>query len=233
MKYAALIFGGLILALFLCLAEGGKKLKPEHWVIDGALAEWASDSTDLGLMTNLPIRARDKIKVTSTPTGTVVEASMGDVTNHYRWIPADYLYTCPTETLTNSNGGAVFTKHEKTKTEFAGPISCPTPVGYTSNMTFRWFTYHSKTGTYAMACRWREGGLKAWTCATSSLFEASTTLTNLSAATLTTHAPAPDSGLIEMEYWVVPTNAPGGGTAGGYGYVRGMRMSSGQGFRRA
>ena len=224
MKYAALIFGSLILASLFCFAEGRKKQKPEHWVIDGTTAEWANDSNDMGLMTNLPIRAGDRIKVTSTPTGTVVTASMGDVTNHYGWIPADYLYSCPTETLTNSNGGAVFTKHDKTKTEFAGPISCPAPMGYTSNVTFQWFTYHSKTGTYAMACRWREGGLKAWTCATSGLFQASTTLTNLSMATLTAYAPAPDSGLIEMEYWVVPTNAPGGGTAGGYGYVRGMKI---------
>jgi len=223
-KYAALIFGGLILASLLCFAEGGKKKRPEHWVIDGAPAEWADDSTGLSWLTNLPIRAGENIKVTSTPTGTVVAASMGNVTNHYGWIPADYLYTCPTETLTNSNGGAVFTKHDKTKTEFAGPISCPAPLGYSSNVTFQWFTYHSKTGTYAMACRWREGGLKAWNCATSGLFQASTTLTNLSLATLTAYAPAPDSGLIEMEYWVVPTNTPGGGTAGGYGYVRGMKI---------
>jgi hypothetical protein len=223
-KYAALIFGGLILASILCLAEGGKKTRPEHWVIDGALIESTSDTSYLGWLTNLPIRAGENIKVTSTPTGTVVAASMGNVTNHYGWIPADYLYTCPTETLTNSNGGAVFTKHDKTKTEFAGPISCPAPLGYSSNVTFQWFTYHSKTGTYAMACRWREGGLKAWSSATSGLFQASTTLTNLSMATLTAFAPAPDSGLIEMEYWVVPTNAPGGGTAGGYGYVRGMKI---------
>jgi len=79
MKYAALIFGGLILASLLCFAESGKKQKPEHWVIDGAPAEWASDSTALGWLTNLPIRAGNNIKVTSTPTGTVVAASIGDV----------------------------------------------------------------------------------------------------------------------------------------------------------
>ena len=224
MKHATFIFGGLILASIFCFAESGKKPKPEHWVIDGAPAEWAGDSTPLSWLTNLPIQAGANIKVTSTPTGTVVAASMSDVTNHYGWIPADYLYTCPRETLTNVNGEAVFTKHDKTKTEYAGPISCPTPAGYTSNITFQWYTYHSKTGTYAMACRWREGGLKPWSSATSVLFQASTSLSNLSAATLTAYAPAPDSGLIEMEYWVVPTNAPGGGTAGGYGYVRGMKI---------
>ncbi|MEI8352116.1 MAG: hypothetical protein WCG36_07375 [bacterium] len=224
MKCAALIFGGLILASILCMAEGGRKAKQEHWVIDGAPAEWAGESTSLGWLTNLPIQAGNNIKVTSTPTGTVVAASLGDVTNHYGWIPADYLYSCPRETLSNENGQAEFTKHDMTKSEFAGPISCPAPMGYSSNVTFQWFTYHSNTGTYAMACRWREGGLKAWTCATSGLFEASTTLTNLSMATLTAYAPAPDSGLIEMEYWVVPTNAPGGGSAGGFGYVRGMKI---------
>ncbi|MEI7881695.1 MAG: hypothetical protein WCI95_12555 [bacterium] len=195
MKYAMLIFGGLILASILCFAEAGKKPRQEHWVIDGAPAEWTGDTM-----------------------------ASRDVTNHYCWIPADFLYTCPKETLINSNGQAVFTKHDKTRTDFAGPISSPTPQGYTSNMTFRWYTYHTSTGTYAMACRWRAGGLKAWTCATSGLFQAGTSLTNLSTAALTSYVPAPDDCLIDMEYWVIPTNAPGGGTAGGIGYVRGMRF---------
>ena len=198
MKYAALIIGGLILASILCFAETGKRPKQEHWVIDGAPADWVSDST-----------------------------APRDVTNHYCWIPADFLYTCPKETLTNPNGQAVFTKHDKTRTDFAGPISSPTPQGYTSNMTFRWYTYHTLPGTYAMACRWRAGGLKAWTSATSGLFQASISLTNISTATLTAYVPAPDDCLIDMEYWVIPTNAPGGGTAGGIGYVRGMRFEFG------
>ena len=224
MKYTALIFGGLILATILCFAEAGKKPKQEHWVIDGAPAEWASDSTTLGWLTNLPIRAGENIKVTSTPTGTLVAATLSGVTNHYCWIPADYLYSCPRESLINANGQAEFTKHDKTRTDYAGPISSPTPQGYTSNMTFRWYTYHTSPGTYAMACRWRAGGLKAWTSVTSGLFQASTTLTNLSTATLAAYVPAPDDCLIDMEYWVIPTNAPGGGTAGGIGYVRGMRF---------
>jgi hypothetical protein len=194
-KNAALIFGGLILASLLCFAEAGKKPRQEHWVIDGAPAEWASDST-----------------------------TMRHATNHYCWIPADFLYTCPKETLINANGQAEFTKHDKTRTDFAGPISSPTPQGYTSNMTFRWYTYHTSTGTYAMACRWRAGGLRAWASATSELFQTSTSLTNLSTATLRVYVPAPDDCLIDMEYWVIPTNVPGGGTAGGIGYVRGMRF---------
>ncbi len=230
MKYAALIFGGLILASVICLAEGGRRAKPEHWVIDGARAECEGGTVDQDWMTNLPIRAGEKIKVTSTPTGTVVAASMTDVTNHYCWIPADYLYSCPRETLSNENGQAEFTKHDATRSDFAGPISSPTPQGYTSNMTFRWYTYHTSPGTYAMACRWRAGGLRVWTSATSELFQASTSLTNLSAATLTACVPASDDCLIDMEYWVVPTNAPGGGTAGGFGYVRGMRFEYGARF---
>ena len=84
------------------------------------------------------------------------------------------------------------------------------------------YTYHTQPGTYAMACRWRESGLNAWVCVTSGLFTASTALTNLSAATLATQMPVGPNALIEMEYWIVPTNAPGGGTAGGFGYVKGM-----------
>ena len=195
MKYAALIIGGLILASILCFAESGKRPKQEHWVIDGAPVEWTSDAM-----------------------------AIHDVTNRYCWIPADFLSSCPKDSLNNENGQAVFTKHDKTRADFAGPISCPTPHGYTSNMTFRWYTYHSSTGTYAMACRWRAGGLKAWTSVTSGLFQASTSLTTLSTATLTAYVPAPDDCLIDMEYWVIPTNTPGGGTAGGIGYVRGMKF---------
>ena len=231
MKNAAMIIGGLILVTFLYFAEAGMKPGRENWLIDGAPVESAASvMTSQGLLTNLPIRAGDNMTVTTTPTGTVLSASFSDVTNRYGWIPADYLYTCPTETLTNLNGGAVFTKHDKTKSEYAGPISCPSPIGYTSNMTFQWFTYHSKTGTYAMACRWREGGLKPWTYTTSGLFQASTSLTNLSSATLSTYIPAPDDSLIEMEYCVIPTNALGGGTAGGFGYVRGMKIKFGARF---
>lgn len=224
MKYAALIFGGMILASLLCFAEAGKKPKQDHWVIDGAPVEWASDSTVLDWLTNLTILAGENIKVTTTPTGTVVAATFGDVTNRYGWAAADYLCNGPTEILTNENGRSVFTKHDKKRTDFAGPISSPIPAGYTSNMTFRWYTYHTSAGTYSMACRWREGGLKPWTSVTSSLFQASTSLTNLSTATLSAYVPAPANGLIEMEYWMIPTNAPGGGTAGGIGYVRGMKL---------
>ena len=224
MKHAPLIFGGLILVSLLCLAKAGNKPGREHWVINGEATGWCDESTLLGWLTNLPIRAGENVTVTQTPTGTVVAATMRDVTNHYCWIPADYLYACPRDTLINTNGQAEFTKHDKTRTDFAGPISSPTPQGYTSNMTFQWYTYHTSTGTYAMACRWRAGGLKAWTSATSGLFQASTSLTNLSTATLTAYVPAPDDCLIDMEYWVIPTNVPGGGTAGGIGYVRGMRF---------
>jgi hypothetical protein len=150
--------------------------------------------------------------------------SAGDVTNVYGWMPADYLSDCVQETLTNENGGAVFTKHDRAKVEYAGPISCPTPEGFTSNVTFRWYTYHSATGTYAMACRWRRGGLGGWTSVTSGLFTASTALTNLSAASVKTAVGGGDNALLDLQYWMVPTNAPGGGTAGGFGYVRGMNI---------
>jgi len=66
--------------------------------------------------------------------------------------------------------------------------------------------------------------LNAWSYVTSGLFTASTVLTNLSTATLATKVTVGDNALIEMEYWVVPTNAPGGGTAGGFGYVKGIKI---------
>ena len=146
----------------------------------------------------------------------------GGLTNIYGWIPADYLYKCPLETLSNANGESCFTKHDRTKVEYGGPISCPTPDAFTSNVVFRWYTYHTLPGTYAMACRWRENGLNAWVCGTSGLFTASTALTNLSTATLTTRVAAGANRLLEMEYWMVPTNVVGGGSAGGFGYVKGM-----------
>ena len=146
----------------------------------------------------------------------------GSLTNVYGWMPADFLYKSTLETLSNGNGESVFTKHDKTKVEYGAPVSCPTPDTFTSNVVFRWYTYHTQPGTYAMACRWRESGLNAWVCVTSGLFTASTALTNLSAATLATRMPVGPNALIEMEYWIVPTNAPGGGTAGGFGYVKGM-----------
>jgi hypothetical protein len=197
------------------------------WMVNGDPVEVGGESVPVELLGQLPVRAGANVSVTLTPTGTVVTATGGGVTNRYGWIPADYLYGGPTETLTNANGRAVFTRHDMTKTEVAGPISCPTPGGYTSNMTFRWYTYHTAPGTYAMACRWRQGGLKAWSYATSGLFQASTTLTNLGTASLSVWAPAPANGLVDMEYWILPTNAPGGGTAGGVGYVRGMNIELG------
>ena len=152
------------------------------------------------------------------------DGSGGSLTNIYGWVPADYLYNSTLETLANGNGGSVFTKHDKTRVDYAGPVSCPTPDAFTSNVVFRWYTYHTMPGTYAIGCRWRGNGLNAWSYVTSGLFTASTVLTNLSTATLATKLTVGDNALIEMEYWVVPTNAPGGGTAGGFGYVKGIKI---------
>ena len=148
----------------------------------------------------------------------------GSLTNIYGWIPADYLCNSILETLANGNGGSVFTKHDKTRVDYAGPISCPTPDAFTSNVVLRWYTYHTMPGTYAIGCRWRGNGLNAWTSLTSGLFTASTSLTNLSTAMLQTKVTVGDNALIEMEYWIVPTNTPGGGTAGGFGYVKGIKI---------
>jgi hypothetical protein len=154
--------------------------------------------------------------------------SSGKVTNRYGWIPADYLFGGTQETLGNANGSAVFTRHERSRSDMAGPISCPTPTGYNSNMVFRWYAYHTITGTYAMACRWRAGGLKPWLSATSGLFTATTSLTNLSTSSLSVTVPAAGAVLLDMEYWMVPANTAGGGAGGGVGYVRGMGIEFGE-----
>jgi hypothetical protein len=217
---------GLVAAI--CIADARRSSDGGGWTVNGTSVQPSAESTLLGLLSHLPILAGANVTVTQTATGTVVSATRGGVTNRYGWIPADYLYQSQLETLSNTNGQAVFTKHSMTQVNMAGPISCPTPEGYTSNMTCRWYTYHTGPGTYAMACRWREGGLKAWSSATSGLFEASTSLTNLSTAALSVIAPAGGAALLDLEYWMVPTNAPGGGTAGGTGYVRGMEMVFGE-----
>ncbi len=224
MKRAASIWGALGLVADICIAEGKWRTDVGGWAVDGKAVEATSETTFLGLLAHLPILAGANVTVTQTETGTVVSASRGGVTNRYGWMPADYLYQAQKETLSNPNGQAVFTRHSMSRTDLAGPVSCPTPEGYTSNMTCRWYAYHTETGTYAMACRWRVGGLNAWVSATSGLFEASTSLTNLSTASLSVIAPAGGAELMDLEYWMVPTNAPGGGTAGGTGYVRGIEM---------
>lgn len=217
---------GLVAAL--CIADAQLRMGGGGWMVNGAAVQASAESSLLGMLSHLPILAGANVTVTQTETGTVVSASRGGVTNRYGWMPADYLYRSQLETLSNTNGQAVFTRHNMTRTDVAGPISCPTPEGYTSNMTCRWYAYHTETGTYAMAVRWRVGGLKAWASATSGLFEASTSLTNLSTASLSVIAPAGGAELMELDYWMVPTNAPRGGTAGGTGYVRGIEMVYGE-----
>ncbi len=226
MRWAAAL--GVVGVLLGCCIANARRGMGDGWLVDGAAVEAGNDSTLLGMLSHLPILAGANVTVTRTATGTVVAATGGGVTNRYGWIPADYLVQSQLETLSNTNGQMVFTRHGMTRTDYAGPISCPTPQGYNSNMTFRWFTYHTGTGTYAMACRWRVGGLKAWTSATSVLFEASNSLTNLGIAKLPVTLPAEGGALVDMQYWMVPTNAPGGGTAGGSGYVRGMGIEFGE-----
>ena len=170
---------------------------------------------------NSPVALANGSTLTIASTG---GTDSGCLTNIYGWIPADYLGNSIQETLANGNGVSVFTKHDKTRVDYAGPISCPTPDAFTSNVVLRWYTYHTIPGTYAIGCRWRGNGLNAWTSLTSGLFTASTSLTNLSTAMLQTKVTVGDNALIEMEYWIVPTNTPGGGTAGGIGYVKGIKI---------
>lgn len=217
---------GLVAAI--CIADVRLRADGGGWMVNGAAVQSSGESALLGMLSHLPILAGEHVRVTQTPTGTVVSATGGDMTNRYCWVPADYLYRSQLETLSNTNGQAVFTRHSLTEVTMAGPMSCPTPEGYTSNLTCRWYTYHTETGTFAMAFRWREGGLKEWNSATSGLFETSTSLTNLATATLSIIVPAGGAALLDMEYWMVPTNAPGGGTAGGTGYVRGMEFVFGE-----
>jgi hypothetical protein len=160
--------------------------------------------------------------------GVLSSVGFGKVTNRYGWIPADYLFGGPRETLNNVNGTAEFTRHDRSRSDMAGPISCPTPNGYNSNMVFRWYSYHTATGSYAMAIRWREGGLKAWNSATSELFTCGTSLTNLVTASVKVAVPASGNALLDMEYWMVPTNTAAGGSGGGIGYVRGMWIEFGE-----
>lgn len=228
MKRAAGIWGAVGLVCLICIAEARRQANESAWTVNGAAVQSSAESTLLGMLAHLPILAGANVTVTQTETGTVVSASRGGVTNRYGWMPADYLYQGQRETLSNTNGQAVFTRHSMTWTDRAGPISCPTPEGYTSNMTCRWYAFLTQTGTYAMAVRWRVGGLNAWVSATSGLFEASTSMTNLSTAALSVIAPAGGAALMELEYWMVPTNVAGGGTAGGTGYVRGIEMVYGE-----
>jgi hypothetical protein len=123
--------------------------------------------------------------------------------------------TFPTYNIrTNANGSMPVLAFDKTvANSWAGPFVI---VPLATNITTFWQGYHSTTGTTAVAFRWRSG-LNAWsTITTSSLQNATGSLTSLDTLSLAV------SGLtalvpIEAEITTISTNS---GTSAGYHYLR-------------
>jgi hypothetical protein len=180
---------------------------------------WDNPPTTGTVLTNVSLNGTLLTVVNGVATGTVASGSGGSsVTTN--WIDATAIgvgaeTVFPTYNIrTNANGSMYVLAFDKTvENSWAGPFVI---VPLATNITTFWQGYHSTTGTTAIAFRWRSG-LNAWsTVTTSSLQNATGSLTNLDTLSLAV------SGLtalvpIEAEITTISTNS---GTSAGYHYLK-------------